>query len=617
MNRTSITEDPNKEKNRIPTLKEERILRELIKKEHQKLAELDLEISELRAEIDGYQVNLQKFESALKRAANLRTCAEQTVSTLGEGRTLHQLALDEEESEPDSSGSESPISATNLELDHIKDSIEISQIGLLKVAESALEEATRKVRDIEKEIDAHKSVIYFINHSLSSSLELRDRIKDRIQRMKEVIGPLRRVPDELWLQIFLQRVTDDEEEYAENRRAGKIPFTTLRLTWICRHWRWIITEHPLLWRYIAIPRALSITEVQWDRIDYCRQRLKDTPSVVYTVRHSRGKDKSGFQLRELLRRFKSFKYLELFVSRRFNNVDYLLASARPHVDELVLRGFPKEGDPVIHCPMRHKGFQHVKVLSCFHAQPTISEDFTDEGSELTTLTFSQADIDQSATIEFLNDMTSITTVIIDMIPPFTINGDPVESATTLRSLTTLNANLIVMNNLFNGNVLLPCLQYVTVRHEPTMSWYDTQAQWASFISRHQRRDTISTLTIDSLPFFESQDEVKEACSAFIGQATAISHLVLRGIAVVPVLESLVTTRNIPPKLTRVTILEDQAVNEDQITEFLRVYYSKMRQRLELQIIDCPSLSNSILQRLEQFDESSSDEDVLNQQDGRE
>jgi hypothetical protein len=540
-------------------------------------------------------------------ATKLLVCAEQTVSTLNEGRNPNQPLL-EDDSESESSGSEQPVGTTSIEVSHIKERIELSHVELLKVAESALEEATRKVRDIEKEIDAHKSVIYFINHSLNSSLELREKSKDRIQRMKEVIGPLRRMPDELWLQIFEERVTDDEEIYEKNMRAGKIPFTVLKLTWICRHWRWIITEHPPLWRYIAIPRALSTTESQWERIEYFRQRVKKMPPIVYTVRHSRGLERSGFYLRDLLRRFSSFKSLELFVSRRFENVDYLLASARPRMEELILRGFPKEGDPVIHCAIRHKAFHHVKTLSCFHVQPIIREDFGEEEAELTSLNFCQADIEQFATITFLDDLTSITTVTIDMIAPFTIDGDPINSATTLNHITTLSANLVVLTTLFNGNVILPNLQSVTVRQEPTMSMYDTKAHWASFLSHHKRKETISTLGILGLPFIESPEEGTKSWGPFIGQAASVTHLVLEGPAVVPVLENLVATKSIPSKLVKLTISNDDSVTEEHVVSFLRAFYSEKREPLSLQILDSVSLSESTRQRLAHVHESFTNEE---------
>lgn len=74
--------DPNKTKNRLPTMKEDELLRKTIQKEQQRLDELDIEISNLRLEAGDYQQKVQDMESALHVAKTLRTNAENALSSL-------------------------------------------------------------------------------------------------------------------------------------------------------------------------------------------------------------------------------------------------------------------------------------------------------------------------------------------------------------------------------------------------------------------------------------------------------------------------------------------------------------------------------------------------------
>jgi hypothetical protein len=112
--------------------------------------------------------------------------------------------------------------------------------------------------------------------------------------MKDLIGPRRRIPDELWSMIFWDRVMEDEEEYQVTWREGNPPFTTLKLSWVCRLWRQIIIEQPSLWQYIALPRTLYLSPAQVERVKYCQQRLKEHPSKLYMVYRIEGAKRGVF-----------------------------------------------------------------------------------------------------------------------------------------------------------------------------------------------------------------------------------------------------------------------------------------------------------------------------------
>lgn len=136
---------------------------------------------------------------------------------------------------------------TSPKLAPSRSSIEEECNEFQKFAESVQERAQHKLLDAEQEVDASKSMLYFIEKGLKESLDRKAKMEDRMREMKDLVTPRRRMPYELWVQIFTRRVMEDEAEYATSNKEECPPYTVLRLTWVCRLWRAIITAQPALW----------------------------------------------------------------------------------------------------------------------------------------------------------------------------------------------------------------------------------------------------------------------------------------------------------------------------------------------------------------------------------
>ncbi|PVF97918.1 hypothetical protein CPB86DRAFT_815217 [Serendipita vermifera] len=174
--------------------------------------------------------------------------------------------------------------------------------------------------------------------------------------------------------------------------------------------------------------------------------------------------------------------------------------------------------------------------------------------------------------------------------PFQIYGSAVDNDITLLNLTTLTTNLTVLVTLFNDRVFLPNLHNLTVIQEPTMSSADTRTHWASFITTHQRKDTISTLGISDSHSME-QSEALPVYQDFISQVTNIEHLVLEGAAVVLGLTAMVSANCVPSRLVKLAVSKSKGVTKDHICSLSRILQATQRKQLSLRIEDCPVLSD--------------------------
>jgi hypothetical protein len=122
--------------------------------------------------------------------------------------------------------------------------------------------------------------------------------------------------------------------------------------------------------------------------------------------------------------------------------------------------------------------------------------------------------------------------------------------------------------------------------------------WISFLSIHERRDTITRLGIHGCPEEDSSQEVSRMFVNFINQVPNVDHLTLKGGAVVPSLQGLSDSKNVPSGIVTVNLCECQDVKEDLIFAFLQAFYTKKREPLSLEIFNCASISEDAKQRLD-------------------
>lgn len=372
-------------------------------------------------------------------------------------------------------------------------SLIVTHDALQKAARSALTQASREVIQAEEDIDATQSLLFYVKKSLSTLINQREEIKNQVKGMKDVIGARRRIPSELWLQIFAERVNEDEISYLISQREEVPPFTVLQLNWVCRKWRKLIKSQPALWHHIAIPHQKIVSPERRDRILHYIEHLGLHPPIVYMGHWNSSIKHGNSDLADVLKRITSFDRLELFISSTNNHSEGLLARVQPNVELLVLFGNVLD-ELGVTCELESIGIRKVQNISCLNVVPHIRGDA--HPLHVNSFHLTESHFADEELMTFLK-ATSVSAVKLEMNFPFEISGSPSDTPLILTNLTTLTTNLAVLTTLFNDWVFLPNLRDLTVIQQSSMSIEAMQANWTSFINTHQRKDTITTLGLSS------------------------------------------------------------------------------------------------------------------------
>jgi hypothetical protein len=582
-------------KNRIPTDKEAEIVRRMIETSAKRITELDSEISSLRTEAEGYRLRLNDASSALQMAKKIHGRATATIASLKNLDSSLYLSQTSSESDKEPNLVSHSTYKTGAQLQGIDQNLNDAHNEYLQSAQSALSKASLQIRRAEEEIEVNQSLIFCVEETLSSLKNLQDETKNQIGYLKDLVGARRRVPGELWLRIFEETVKGDEETYRRGDRVECPPFSVLKLTWVCQHWRMLVINQPSLWRYIAIPCGEEFSSDQEDRIDYFIEHLKQNQPIVYMSHLGEEDGYSDSYPDESLKRFTSYKCLELYISKQHSRSEKLLTELQPHVERLVLFGRSHEEFDSAHAYLTCIGIQNVQSILCSYVRPEIDQEEEILPLNLKFLRLTQSDISNAGFVTFLGD-SSVVAVDLEITSPFEIVGGPVDTETILPNLTTLTANLTILATLFNDQVTIPNLQKLTVLQEPTMTSDDAKTFWASFITTHQRKDTISTLGISGSPLVEEPD-APSLYQEIISRVANVGHLMLEGAAVVPALQGMTAARDIPSKLMELTISKSENVTKGHIDAFMGTLRTTRSKRLSVRIEDCPSLPKEILQQI--------------------
>jgi hypothetical protein len=564
-------------KNHIPTNDEVMILRQMIKTSEKKLDELDSEIKSLQADAHNYQTQSKDLETMLRMTKRLHYKSKKSISfleSIGGDPFEDRVQL----GDGTDSITNSPLNSYH-EIRVINENFTDTESNLLQVALSAVEKAALKVIQAEEDIAARQRLLFCVEESISSRVCLRDEINAQTHYMKNLIGAHRQMPNELWLQIFEETVKKEEITYIHGSRTKKPPFSAMKLTWVCQKWRKLILNQPSLWCYVAILYSEDISSKQRDRIDYSLGRLGHSPPTVYTFLSNKSKVPSGIPLSGPLKQIKSFKYLDLYIDHNTCCSEDLMKELQPHVERLVLFSTPLKDLESIRSPITCSGIQNVQKMSLYHVRPRVEG--VSKSINLKSLRLTQSDIDNIELIMFLRE-TSVDIMELELNLPFKIWGAAANVDITLQNLTTLSANLTVLVTLFNEHVILPGLQNLKILQESTMTSVDTIRHWASFITTHQRKDTISIFGISGSPLVE-ESEAPDLYRRIISQVANVEHLVLEGAAIIPALQGMVATKTVPSKLVKLTISKCESAPEEHIKAFSDVFRDTRRQELTIRI----------------------------------
>lgn len=616
-------------------MKEGNFLRQLILKETQELAAAEVKISDIKKEKEDHKRVLKAHESTLQLVQQLHASARSTLASFTAPMVVTMLKRNH------------IISSNAQETNPAWTSLEEKRVELVKAAESMEREASQRIRDAERDIDSSKSTVYFLNQSLIDLLEIQAKTEHRLLQIRDITSSRRRMPDELWTLIFKERVMEDELPYTSSHISKPPPFTTLRLTWVCRLWRTIIEEQPLLWRYIAIPFSRYLSVAQLERIKYFMRRIRNIPPYVYVVCPQRnGKSKTSLRERyespmnspsspesisstraqgnasdcsdsgdrkkppttytvaKILTKIPSFSRLKLYVVARWNVLFEIPDTFQPSIQHLVL--VTNYGDlegfdvPVEMYPF----FKNVKSLRANYVQMQSLEWSMNSKYYgmpcLETVHIKVSSVSRASVSVILDGSPNLKSLRIEHVPAIhssTINHGLTEvrdlqgAFVSIASISCSTDNLFA---LFTSNVHLPNLRQVTILQALTSSREASNAQaivkWNRFLSVGQRSLTITTLGLSAHYYPALVLKTFGRCLQFIVALPNVNHLILEDSLVVPALEEL--SSGIPEGISKVTISKCYQITEEKLNTFITRAYKIKRGIISFHIADCPSISEA-------------------------
>ncbi|CAG7854358.1 SubName: Full=Uncharacterized protein {ECO:0000313/EMBL:CCA71613.1} [Serendipita indica DSM 11827] len=267
--------------NRIPTDEERVILWRLIEDDTQSIARMNKELERLARCVERRAAAVENYSRAEAIARELRKTILSKYSSL----TLVQdrlIAIDR--TAPSGSSKDESYDACLK----IMKTLEISK----KECDSQLLACTSEVDALNAQIEGycveretqrrHLDTLEESARALSGWITLRE---EDIAFKKDILSVRRLVPVEIWGEIFRLRLVEDQVRFRLSQRTGIPPFTPLTLSAVCRYWRAIVAQYPVLWQNIAVPHHDKIMESQRDRILYYRDHLGYLLPKVYTYHH--------------------------------------------------------------------------------------------------------------------------------------------------------------------------------------------------------------------------------------------------------------------------------------------------------------------------------------------
>ncbi|KAG8835123.1 hypothetical protein FRC18_001024 [Serendipita sp. 400] len=587
--------DPNKYKNRIPTLNERQFLISMIHQEEEEISSIESQLVDAQRLAVSQLIVLQESEATLEAAKRVNCLMRVAlgrlrdtsfdIDSLGEMSTTWKRPS----TPPPQVAFDNLMTEKERLVESHSQSIQSSQINLQRAAQ--------QVYQLEEEVESRRSILAFIDDSIRSFVDRRKQLSYQIDKKKDLIGPRRRIPAEVWALIFNEYIDEEEAVYENNQREGRAGYPTLRLSHVCRFWRETVQTHPVLWRYIALPRATEVSRNQWERINHYRLHLGVSLPIAYIIPDSRGGTGSGLRLSDLLSRFAGFQVLELRVSRRNSEAEDLLASLNTSIGELRLIGTFKSGNAGTSCPLKVMALKHVKNLQCIYVQPSIRNSVPhDPTMAISVVGFTQSNIDVRSIILFLDALPTVTEVSFSLPYPYTIDGDGLRSPIVLPNLSTIIIPLAVIDVLFTREVNLPSLTSVSLFY--CDCGYSNLERWKGFLSIMKRRQQITHLTVSGVSAIELSPLIGKI---FLEDLPSLSHVTLQGKAAVFGLKALVEQRSLSTRLKEVN------VSQSDIT-FLQLYdeVSKLRKlipptSLQIRISNCFNISSIEAERVQNLE----------------
>ncbi|CAG7854362.1 SubName: Full=Uncharacterized protein {ECO:0000313/EMBL:CCA71609.1} [Serendipita indica DSM 11827] len=519
---SSEYEDPNAFKNRIPTSTERQFLLLLIYDQKEELEYLELRRNMLERQIAMKRAAADEHQRTVTMAKRLEVLSHITLEKMDEiSPGIHSLDVDSALwKRPTTTPSNAVFDTLLAERKRIVETHHLS----LEMFQNNLDRVVRQAFAAHEELEATQSLLSVLQRSLASLILRQSQLHHEIRLKKDLIGPRRRVPSDVWAEIFGIMVEEEEAAYESTSREGSRLF---------RHSAWLV--------FVSCGDALLSTSPNFGGssqfLEHSNSLLAVRP-VVYVVPDSKRVTGSGIHVVELLKRFTSFQVLELRVSRRNSEAEDILAVLEVPIVQLKLIGTHKRGSAGTSCPLKRIALQRVQSLSCLHVQPSIRNSTPgEEEMSIIKVDFIQSNLDARPTILFLEALSSIQTVSITLSSPFFIDADGFRSSITLSCLTRVEFSLEFAHLLFPNEVSLPKLNTVVITSS-TLGSSTALVNWTTFLSYHKRQESLKSLTIAALPFGLDYHDSSDSYSSILRDISSLTHLTLVGEAIEPFLRDM-------------------------------------------------------------------------------
>ncbi|KAG8820593.1 hypothetical protein FRC17_010107 [Serendipita sp. 399] len=118
-----------------------------------------------------------------------------------------------------------------------------------------LQSNTRQLQDrihtMEAEVKGWRSSHELVTASLEHLISTRKTLQEQIRSARQILHPIRRVPSEIWIEVFRCVVSIQLDVYLQSNSNIPMQSPPYTLSHVCRSWRQIVMEEKSLWGIVV------------------------------------------------------------------------------------------------------------------------------------------------------------------------------------------------------------------------------------------------------------------------------------------------------------------------------------------------------------------------------
>jgi hypothetical protein len=111
----------------------------------------------------------------------------------------------------------------------------------IKQVTKEIREMQLGINELEEELDGWRFSLRLSELETSHLAEVKIQLESQLKTAKSAFGPIHRLPNEVWAEIFRYRVQGDLESYLTTPTYKSLPLTAFNLAHVCKRWRRVVT----------------------------------------------------------------------------------------------------------------------------------------------------------------------------------------------------------------------------------------------------------------------------------------------------------------------------------------------------------------------------------------